>query len=176
MWLKGLGLWSTVLRAAALVALLSLAGCGGGCSYILRPAPIEDPVDTGAVVGTWAYHTLRGEEVRIRFNADGTFEQTLLLEPGALSKTGNWRLRGSSLELDGFYDSTWPERSSPVRFYMTDWYTSAPAPFGGEADQDHWTIWRRVEESTSPVAAPDTTLRAASMISRNVRPHCARIG
>jgi hypothetical protein len=139
-----------MMRFVTIVLLaVVLAGCGVG-----MPPPTTKKVTEADIAGTWRYAGQYPQDgAEITFHTNGIFTLVFRFkQPGAaFTNSGTWSLTGNAaLELKPFWTSSVDgqkqlDRRESVSWWVTSWYNSRLAPFGGDSlDPDMWAVLSRV--------------------------------
>jgi hypothetical protein len=138
------------IQIAILIAIVFTAGCG----HIGMPPPTDDPVSGSDIHGTWSYRGFYPDgRVQITFHTNNTFTHVMNFKNSGTTITnhGKWSLDGAHIDLSPFWVTNFgnPQALKKIpsnRWWVTSWYTSSLAPFGGDStDPDQWFGMSRVK-------------------------------
>lgn len=130
-------------RLLLIACLLTLTACG---SYF-PPSPTTRPASVSDLAGSWSYQPLAepSTDVLLELRRDGTFTQTATRPQGVRTSTGQWRINGSSIELDAVlteFDNWAAPQAEGWRIIDRGESPAGFAILGGAVDPDQWVILR----------------------------------
>ena len=140
---------AAIARYITIIILTAIvAGCGVG-----MPPPTKKTVAPSDIAGAWQYRATGGG-ARIAFDTNGTFTLILRHEKSgtAWTNSGTWILTGADLKLTPFWTmdiggAASIDRRESVRWWITDWYSKALAPFGGDSlDPDQYRVLEKAQK------------------------------